>query len=90
MIREAETDTNQPSSGTMRICIGTCPYITSICAITELRETKVIDSIKDEANEIIVIIIIIIIMIIIKNNNLFIKIFHTNCCLHVKSIKKNY
>ena len=33
----------------MRICIGTYTYITSICAITELRKTKVIDSIKDEA-----------------------------------------
>ena len=37
----------------MRICIGTCAYITSICVIAELCKTKVIDSIKDEANEII-------------------------------------
>ena len=39
----------------MRICIGTCAYIASICAITELRTTKVIDSIKDKANKIIII-----------------------------------
>ena len=26
----------------MRICIGACAYIASICAITELRKTKVI------------------------------------------------
>ena len=44
---------NQPSSGTMRICIGTYAYITSICVIAELCKTKVIDSIKDQANEII-------------------------------------
>ena len=41
-------------SGTMRICIGTYANITSICAIAELRKTKVIDSIKDEVNEIII------------------------------------
>ena len=38
----------------MRICIGTYVYITSICAIAELRKTKVIDSINDETNEIII------------------------------------
>ena len=37
----------------MGIYIGTCAYITSIYTITELGKTKVIDSIKDEANEII-------------------------------------
>ena len=41
----------------MRICIGTYAYKTNICAIAELRKTKVIDSIKDEANEIIIIIL---------------------------------
>ena len=65
MIRQAETDTtfnyilectifrlaNQPSLVTMvRLCIGTCTYITSIFA---LRKPIVIDSIKDEANKII-------------------------------------
>ena len=44
-----------PSAGTMKICIGTYAYITNICAIAELRKTKVIDSIKYEANEIIII-----------------------------------
>ena len=39
----------------MRICIGTYAYITNICAIAELRKTKVIDSIKYEANEIFII-----------------------------------
>ena len=29
--------------------------MTNICAIAELRKTKVIDSIKDEANEIIIV-----------------------------------
>ena len=42
---------NQPSSGIMRICIATYAYITNICAIAELRKTKVIDSVKYEANE---------------------------------------
>ena len=37
----------------MKICIAKCAYITSVCAITELQKTKEIDSIKDEANEII-------------------------------------
>ena len=46
---------NQPSSGIMRICIGAYAYITNIYAITELRKTKVIDSIKYEANEIMII-----------------------------------
>ena len=40
----------------MKICIGTYAYITNISAIAELRKTKVIDSIKYEANEIIIII----------------------------------
>ena len=44
----------QPSSGTMRICIRANAYITNICAIAELRKTKVIDSITEEANEIII------------------------------------
>ena len=34
-------------------CIGTYAYMTNICAIAELLKTKVIGSIKDEANEII-------------------------------------
>ena len=42
MIREAETDT-------MQFALGRA-YITRICAITELRKTKVIDN---KANEII-------------------------------------
>ena len=45
--------TNQPSSGTVRICIGSGTYIKSICAKTELLKAKVIDSIKDEASVII-------------------------------------
>ena len=36
----------------MRICIATYAYISNICAIAELRKTRVIDSIKYEANEI--------------------------------------
>ena len=39
----------------MRICIGTNAYITNICAIAELRKTKVIDNIKYEANEIMIV-----------------------------------
>ena len=55
----ASMNTNILQSGTMRICIGAYAYIKSSCAIAELRKTKVIDSLKDKANEIIIIIIIV-------------------------------
>ena len=42
------------NSGAIRIYIETYAYITNICAIAELRKTKLIDSTKYEANEIII------------------------------------